>query len=172
MYKEHPCLNCQRPTRNPKFCSASCAAKVNNKQPKRTKQPKFCKKCGVQTGLGGRAPTTCLDCNFNYVDWSTVTLGDMRKKLPTYQVHSRIRSQSRSSYRKANPDYITQCARCSYNKFTEICHIKSVSEFTNETPISVINDPSNLIQLCRNCHWEADHSVSDGGLEPQTPKVL
>lgn len=159
MYKEHPCPNCQTATKNPKFCSSSCAAQSNNRtHKKRPKLERFCKKCGVSTGFGSDSPTTCLDCNTNYVDWSKVTLGDLRNRLPTYQVHSRLRSHSRTVYRKANPNYEIKCSKCGYNKYTEIAHLKSVSEFTNDTIVSVINHIDNLAQLCPNCHWEHDHS--------------
>ena len=44
----YPCLTCNKPTYNPKFCSRSCAASHNNSiKPKRKKQYKTCLTCGA-----------------------------------------------------------------------------------------------------------------------------
>lgn len=51
------------------------------------------------------------------------------------------------------------CRVCGYSKHYEVCHIKPVSDFNEDTLISVVNDPSNLIPLCPNCHWELDHGL-------------
>lgn len=53
------------------------------------------------------------------------------------------------------------CANCSYDLHVELAHIKSVSTYTNEVTLGEINHPSNVIQLCRNCHWEFDHNKLD-----------
>ena len=48
------------------------------------------------------------------------------------------------------------CFICGYDKHVELCHIKPISEFPPETLVSEVNDISNVVQLCRNCHWEFD----------------
>lgn len=55
----------------------------------------------------------------------------------------------------------TCCEVCGYDKHFELCHIKSVSSFDNNTPIKVVNNLNNLIALCPNCHWEFDHNLMD-----------
>lgn len=52
-----------------------------------------------------------------------------------------------------------KCSNCGYDKHVEVCHIKSISSFNNESKISEINDISNLILLCPNCHWELDNGI-------------
>ena len=52
-----------------------------------------------------------------------------------------------------------KCAICGYTKHVEVAHIKAVSEFSNETPISIINSITNLIGLCPNHHWEYDNGM-------------
>ena len=52
-----------------------------------------------------------------------------------------------------------KCAICGYTKHVEVAHIKAVSEFSNETPISTINSITNLIGLCPNHHWEYDNGM-------------
>ncbi len=42
------CLNCQKDTENPKFCSLSCSASHNNKIPKRPRTPTYCPQCNKE----------------------------------------------------------------------------------------------------------------------------
>ena len=39
----------------------------------------------------------------------------------------------------------------------EVCHIKPIRQFSEDTLLSVINDKTNLLLLCPNCHWEYDN---------------
>lgn len=49
------------------------------------------------------------------------------------------------------------CERCGYSKHVEVAHIKAISSFPPNTLVSVVNDRSNLMLLCPNCHWEYDN---------------
>ena len=63
----------------------------------------------------------------------------------------------------------TGCRNCGYDKHYEICHIKPIKDFPKDTLISVVNDPTNLMPLCPNCHWEFDRGllkVEGVGVEP------
>lgn len=51
-----------------------------------------------------------------------------------------------------------ECAICSYSKHIEIAHIKGVSEFSDDSLVSEINDINNLVALCPNHHWEFDNN--------------
>lgn len=140
------CLICQKPC-HIKYCSVKCASIGKTK-------PRFCKKCNKSVPSNSRV---CAECNFNLVDWSKVTIKELRGRLTTPKFHSRIRMLARNQYRKIHPN--KSCNKCGYDIFTEICHIKSISEFDENTPISVVNDMSNLKQLCPNCHWEFDNEI-------------
>lgn len=61
----------------------------------------------------------------------------------------------RARARAASPE--SPCQNCGYDKHTEVCHIKDISTFSEDTLISVVNSPDNLVRLCPNCHWEFDH---------------
>lgn len=39
----------------------------------------------------------------------------------------------------------------------EVAHLKAVSDFKDESLMSEINHPDNLIGLCLNHHWEYDN---------------
>jgi len=148
------CHHCGQNTTNPTFCNRSCAASFNNqKHPKRSKQKTFCKHCGVL--IVGRR-TTCDTCNPSYVDWSNLTLSDIRTKA-LYQHSARIRQVSRTIYRQS--DKPKQCAVCGYDKHYEVCHIKPIKGFLSNTPISEINHIDNLVALCPNHHWEFDNGL-------------
>lgn len=68
----------------------------------------------------------------------------------------RIREHARKIAKMNGLDKLP-CKSCGYSKHVEICHIKSISEFEDNSLISEINDIKNIIQLCPNCHWEFDN---------------
>lgn len=154
------CENCQVETSNPKFCSSSCAASYNNKRfPKRKRKKRYCKHCGKDITRSKGQPavvTVCNDCNRNVVNWDGIRLCDMHG-LRSYQKSSRIRERARQTYRNSNLS--KECVICRYNKHYEVCHIKPIKEFEGSAMVVDINSLSNLVALCRNCHWEFDHGI-------------
>lgn len=149
------CLNCKKSTNNPKFCSRSCSAVVNNrKHPKRIAKTYYCQACNIKIELRKKY---CDEHNPFIVDWSDITYKDLSNRY-NYQKNSRVRSLARQLYRGS--DKPKCCSKCGYDKHIEICHIKPIYSFDENVKISEINDISNLIALCRNCHWEFDNDTS------------
>lgn len=151
------CLQCQQETRNPKFCSSRCSATYHNQ-----KQKRLCKSCQRTISIGWTNRRYCDDCRFtnrhpNYRDWSKITYKDFKSKLPLFQAHARIRELARRAYKRAGKPQ--HCIRCPYRNHFEVCHIKPINAFTNDTSIAIINHPDNLIGLCPNCHWDLDHGL-------------
>jgi hypothetical protein len=68
---------------------------------------------------------------------------------------STIRTKARKIYKKNYK--ILKCVHCKNNNQNniQICHIKAVSEF-NQLDFNVVNNLSNLISLCANCHLDYD----------------
>lgn len=166
-------LGCGAETTNPKFCSRSCAARHTNvSQPKRRKGG-ACRMC--QAIIATRA-TYCTPC------WSTRgvgsaselgarTIGEYRRKMslrgrhPSW-LHAYVRGLCRSWNRGMTK---LPCRRCSYSLHVELAHVIALSETPDDTPLRVVNDPSNIIPLCKNCHWEFDngHLTLDEILRPR-----
>lgn len=86
------------------------------------------------------------------------TYGELTCK-DTYQKNSRVRGHARNKYWKS--ELPKCCVLCDYSKHIDICHIREISSFTNESLISEINNFNNLVALCKNHHWEFDHNSLD-----------
>ena len=139
-----------------KFCSRSCSTTYHNLN--KPKEPFYCQDCGELIGYGYtqyHRRKYCDKCNPNHVEWTQKTYGEV-KQLRAYQCNSRIRDLARKYYLAKYP---TKCAICGYNKHVEIHHIQGISTFSDDTPISIINNDSNLIALCPNHHWEIENGL-------------
>lgn len=144
------CLTCKKSTDNPKFCSSSCAAKLNNKlSPKRSAKWQ-CEYCGEKC-LPRRK--FCNGCNQESRD---ITL-----KQAIYNLHHKssayalVRTRARAVM-KGDPRV---CNTCSYSVHVEVCHIRPIKAFPLTARLSEINKKDNLMLLCPNCHWEYDHKI-------------
>jgi len=149
------CLNCGANTDNPKFCSSSCAAKFNNRvYPKRAKKSFYCKSCGAETGY---RRSYCKNCNPTKPrDYSKITIAEIRLRA-RYQANAWIRKLARRAY--SNSDRPQRCNICGYAKHFEVCHIRPIQDFPDDTQMSIVNALDNLVALCPNCHWELDHGI-------------
>jgi len=74
--------------------------------------------------------------------------------------YARVREHAKRVLRWLN-NRKRECVSCGYDKHIEICHIKSISSFDKNVTLNEINDPSNLVLLCPNCHWEFDNGLLD-----------
>jgi len=161
------CLQCSNLTINPKFCNQSCAAKFNNKFKTKRKLKNTCVLC--QTGIHKKSKF-CKTCKTNDEMFKTnaasrrveipsdLTLKEaMYKNSQRSSSHALIRTRARALCHKL----YSACKFCGYNKHIEIAHIKPISSFPDDTPLSIINSLSNLLPLCPNCHWEFDRGRKD-----------
>jgi hypothetical protein len=65
-----------------------------------------------------------------------------------------IRSQARKKYKNSSKNM--NCVHCKHSGSTQVCHIKAISDFDKLSTIEEINDITNLIGLCPNCHIDLD----------------
>ena len=151
------CPHCGTTHNNPKYCSRSCSATVNNQRfPKRKPEHK-CLDCDKSINNRRARCSTCYNKWQQSKLLTDITLGEA-----IYSNHHRasafalVRSRARSVAKKLGLD---TCEKCGYNKHVEIAHIKPVSSFSEEVMLSVINSRENIMALCPNCHWEFDHNL-------------
>ena len=164
------CLTCLKETKNPKFCSRSCSAITNNKLfPKGIPKDKFCTNCGVLYHNKWRkdAPIEnsryCKECRslFKLERYRDKKIGEywnldsIKGKHPSWK-NAHIRGICREWNKELTK---LPCAKCGYKHHVELCHIKPITSFNEESTIGEINHKDNIIQLCRNCHWEFDHGL-------------
>ena len=145
------CKACGADTRNPKYCSKSCSAKVNNRKPKRVRKIHYCDECGDECRSYRKYCPSC---------WKTNQVKDMTLQEAMYEHHhkssafAKVRTRARALLTANRPKV---CQDCGYDKHVECCHIKGIASFPEDTLVSEVNDLSNLKWLCPNCHWEHDH---------------
>lgn len=154
----HSCEFCGKPTKNPKYCSKSCSASVNNKVPKREKTA-FCHFCGQHTNSTPRSGVRkCRNC---FKREKIKQFGEKKIKdfSSTYSRHKY--QQIREHAHRVVSLYSLKkvCKICGYDKMADLCHKKSIASFQKSTKLKVVNDIKNLIYLCPNHHWELDHGL-------------
>lgn len=148
------CVCCDKNTNNPKFCSRSCSAKISNLIPKRKRKIFwYCELCNQSLDRNNRWCNPCKES----LSFANKTIGDLKANKKNLVWTPPIRDHARNIYFINN--CVLFCKRCNYDKHIEVCHIKGITSFSDNALISEINDLSNLIGLCRNCHWELDHGL-------------
>jgi hypothetical protein len=158
------CLSCQSETENPKFCSRSCAASYTNKvSPKR----KLKKKCSHEDCECIVRNYRSILCENHYQERFKnkkeiilqTTVGEYRERNKLHHrssIHAHIRGFARNWFK----DLIKKpCAACGYDKHVELCHIKPMSSFSDDSLVGEVNHKDNIVQLCPNCHWEFDNGL-------------
>jgi hypothetical protein len=154
------CLHCKKETSNPKFCSRSCAACINNTIRPKRKPEGACKTCKKPNTTNR---TYCHSCwikkrKLNSIQrWETETLKAVRGigNANAGGRYPMLRNMSRKKYIKSGRPMT--CFECGYSKHVDICHIKEIKSFSEDSFVSEINDLDNLIALCKNHHWELDN---------------
>lgn len=90
-----------------------------------------------------------------------LTLGELKLhckslKDSNFKVGIYIRKMCRTwlSFLKEEP-----CKNCGYEKHIELCHIKAIVDFKDDSLLGDINSEYNVVPLCPNCHWEFDNGL-------------
>lgn len=155
------CQKCGGETKNPKFCSNSCAASFNNRIYPKRKCERVCKRNGCEKPVHTYKNQICTEHLREYREgkYRNKTIGEYRNLLSVRGKHrSWVSAHVRNFAREWNKELRKMpCRNCGYSKHVELCHRKAISGFPDETPLRVINSAENIYVLCRNCHWEFDH---------------
>jgi len=161
VYVGMKCLKCKKETKNQKFCSRSCASSFNNaSKPKRSYTLINCKLCGEPK----RRTMSCDTCKsireHAKIERSNMSLDDVASLYkqkgiaPSYR-HGYVRNHCHVM----NHDREKKCQKCGYSIHVELCHVKAISSWPMTATLREINDPSNIVVLCPNHHWELDNGV-------------
>ena len=128
------------------FCSRRCAVTYNNILFPKRPHNNLCRKCGNRTIKSDHK--FCKNCSpLGLKPLSEQTLEEAGRNSLRYNAINVLKDRSKI------------CVNCGYDKAVDCCHIKPVSSFKKESLLSEINHPTNLIFLCKNCHWEFDHGM-------------
>ena len=166
------CAHCSKefvPTRinNTHYCSRKCSKAYQVKKYKLSIR-KTCPYC--QRLIDGRS-TKCRNCAPETEKIKKMTLLEYQEKESVKGRHaSWINSHVRNFTRSWNRDLQKlPCQKCGYSRHVELCHVKAVQSFDKSTLLGIVNDPSNLVVLCPNCHWEFDNGyLSIEDIPPRT----
>ena len=120
--------------------------------------PKYaCKICGKKRKK--TVAPICRDCfNKNRTD---IILSNNTPISETFYAnggknkYNYIRMHSRRLIVSLGIDKVCSC--CKFEHGIQICHIKPISDFPEDTPLNEVNSLDNLVLLCPNCHWLFDH---------------
>lgn len=154
------------------FCSRKCSATYNNKKhPKRKRKIRICS-CGNQIETTNRSKY-CSTCKLKYnrtINAKNMTLRDAQIKGSKY-LHPSYKNTYVTTYNRSWNSKLTKipCQYCGYDKHVDLCHIKPICDFSLDTTLGEINDPSNNLVLCKNHHWEFDNKLLK--LEDIPPRV-
>lgn len=146
------------------FCSKKCRT-INSVKNHRAKTKKICNVCNVNKIY--HESLTCRSCyeTTKNIDRS-ITIGEYRNKISVKGKHkSWLHSHIRDFNRRWNHDLtLMPCKVCNYSLHVELAHIKSISSFPDSATLEEVNAKSNIIPLCRNCHWEFDNGILKIGI--------
>lgn len=147
------------------FCSTSCSTTVTNVGNSRNpRKSRVCSSCKTEfmPSKKHRSLLICLDCKsipsiVEKAKYATKT--DYEKMISVDGKHpSWVASHIRLFNRSWNKDLRKiPCQKCGYSLHVDLAHIKAVKEFEGSALMKDINDPDNILVLCKNCHWEFDH---------------
>jgi hypothetical protein len=164
------CFTCGIETANPKFCSRSCSAKTTNKASRKRKREGSCDTCGDEIKSCHKYCETCRNLVIGIQHKTTVI--EHRSNLSWRNFHVSMRAMARANFKKTDRPKVCLCG---YSLHVDIAHIIPISDFPDDTLLSVINHPDNLIALCKNCHWEHDNGYlklsSPTGIRTQTSQA-
>lgn len=152
------CLNCQIETKNPKFCSSSCAATFNNSvYPKRSDIAK--KELAVKLRM---------DCSYGYrtlakevgAHWTTIR--NWVRDIPAPLAHNISSKRSRKLIiydktairKRLLQDRENKCEVCGIFLWNEKPIILEVHHIDGDKKN---NSDKNLQLLCPNCHSQTDN---------------
>ena len=144
---------------NSRFCCRSCSA-VAIKSKSYDKKINTCTYCGDD--VENYRHLFCKGCNILGRHKMRATGGKLLTEVTIKEYCPRKGANAYDNIR-SNARYIVRdelkagCEECGWSRHVEVCHIKAISDYPDDTIVSVVNERHNLKLLCPNCHWVFDH---------------
>lgn len=142
--------------RKKKFCGHSCSASYTNARRTRIKVIRdYTCSCGKKkkSKLSKMCTACYKDLKFNRIFNTPMKKffinGNARVK------YSRVRDLSRQVLEYFGIQ--KECFICKFDLYVEVCHIKPISSFNDNTLIGIVNGLDNLVYLCTNHHKMMDN---------------
>lgn len=142
------------------FCSKECLNKYIKLNPERKNVLLY--NCICSNPKDSRSEK-CFNCLKNDEDLrlKETTLKDyITMSFDSYSLnhkYNKVRWHARTLMSRSNIK--KECKICNFKYGIEVCHIKPISLFSENTKISEINSLNNLIYLCRNHHYMLDNNI-------------
>lgn len=157
------CINCNKETKNNKFCSRHCSATTNNKlYPKRKPLPTELKRKYVPKIRILKPKPLCLYCR-NSIQNTQRTFCN-KKCYRQYEFLERVRVVESSGFVYSDTKFNTSASfakRYLRYKYGDVCSICKISSCWNNQPLTLILDHingqsndwsiTNLRLVCPNC---------------------
>lgn len=148
------------------FCSRSCFVAFNQTGRRSHNRPKelTCMKCRTifTRNKSHHSKLFCANC-YTAPNLKMMTLAQFHELPSVKGKHpSWINAHIRSLNRIWNSHLTTKpCAvpGCEYSLHVELCHRKSIQSFPKTALVGEVNHHNNVVQLCRNHHWEFDRGI-------------
>jgi hypothetical protein len=115
------------------------------------KSRRYCPPCKRKNAPVSRYLRTDHIKNCTYSQY--LELASVKNKHPSWR-SAHIRGFNRNWNRSLT---LLPCQVCGYSTHIELAHIKAISDFSENATLGEINNPDNVLVLCRNHHWEFDH---------------
>lgn len=158
-----------------KFCCKTCSSKYANSFKKHIKIVKNCTRCGQEfikdKFYCSKLCKSCKEKNDNNNEIIRNMTVQEYVDSHMYSEYSNKHAGIRDLCRRWNKHLENKpCQNCGYSLHTEFCHIKEISK-NKSLKLKEINDPSNILILCKNCHWEFDHGYLNIDEMLKDPKI-
>ncbi len=149
------CLNCSKFTKNPKFCSRSCAASINNKLSPKRILSKNCKNCDLK--IASNKIYCSAECRRSHKGFSIVPQKENKESQRTRS------SRYRRELKQKALDYLGgKCSLCGYNKCVQALDFHHLDPLQKDFTISskktkfdkLKSELDKCILVCANCHRE------------------
>lgn len=151
------------------FCSRSCSGKFNStgiaRNPPIERVCKLCSSTFKASKLEGHRSTKyCKQCFVPRPSEGVFRSMTLREYRDIYAKKYQHPSWTNAALRQCNRLWnieltVLPCRYCGYSKHVELAHVKAIKDFSESTTLEEINAKTNVVQLCRNHHWELDHDL-------------